>query len=258
MEIELFKQDTLDKLIKASNMLAKSSIVPNSLRNKVEDVFAILVQGAEVGIPPMQALNSISVIQGKPTMNAQLLLALCRNRVKDFSLSISSDPEKISVLVTAKRGQDKFETVWDMKRAQAMGLSVKDNYKKQPLTMLQWRAVSEACRFLCPDALAGFYAKEEFQDFEGKEVSIEPEPNDVDLYYQELKEKHPEQFELGNPEYVIQNGKYRGKDLQSIALVELESYYERLEDRSKKPGFKSWEREVKESIQLFLESQGVV
>ena len=255
-DLTLFDSDNLSKMYKATETLSKSSLVPYSLRGKSADIFAILVMGQEIGVPPMQALNSISVIQGKPTMGAQLLLALCRSKVKEFSLSIEvlATGKDSSVRAHGKRGEDSFVTTWDMDRAARMGLIGKDNYKKQPETMLKWRAVSEVCRTLCPDAIAGFYAKEELIDFDGKEIEIEPEPNDVDVYHQKLKEENPTHYEIGHPDFMVQNAKFRGKQLKDIDDEELVSYYDTLEARSKKQKLKDWEAELMQSIALYMES----
>ena len=46
-----------------------------------------------------------------------------------------------------------------------MGLSSKDNYKKQPATMLGWRAVTACARQACPEALYGVtYTADEMFD----------------------------------------------------------------------------------------------
>jgi hypothetical protein len=50
---------------------------------------------------------------------------------------------------------------WDMARATAMGLSGKDNWKKQPMVMLQWRCVAEGVRICFPSCLGGIYIDDE-------------------------------------------------------------------------------------------------
>ena len=64
----------------------------------------------------------------------------------------------MSVTATIIRSDDPdFEhtVTRDMAWAQSMGLSGKDNYKKQPLTMLEWRAISAVARKACSEALYG-------------------------------------------------------------------------------------------------------
>ena len=173
-ELQLFEKDMIEKMNKAANMLSKAGVIPHHLRGKVPDIFAILLMGSEVGLPPMQSLNQISVIKGKPTMDAQLLIALAKDRCDDFKVTkqkyLGYGPKEAAFEVHARRGEEVFETKWDMDRAHRMGLAAKDNYLKQPETMLKWRALSEAVRTLCPDAISGFAAKQDFQDLDGQNL----------------------------------------------------------------------------------------
>lgn len=232
--------------------LSKSTMIPAPFRGKPVDTFVVILQGQELGLSPMQSLNSIVVIQGKPTLAAQLMLALCRAKLKDFSLSVKQDKESATVI--GKRGDDTFESTWDKDKAAAMGLLGKDNYKKQLVTMLRWRAIAEVCRVLCPDVLMGVYATEEFSDLDGDVIKIEPKDCDVEIYHQERKEQHPEKYELGNPEYEVANGKFRGKSLYQIDETELINYFDTLEARISENKGKTWELELASSISMYLES----
>lgn len=245
---------TTDKLKELSVTLAKSTIIPRQFQGKPIDAFVVILQGQELGLSPMQSLNSINVIQGKITMAAQLMLALCRAKVKDFSLSVRQSSD--SVTAFGKRGDDVFESIWDKDKAAAMGLLGKDNYKKQLVTMLRWRAIAEVCRILCPDVLMGMYAIEEFQDLDGSVVKIDPEPNDVDLYHIERAKEHPEKYESGHPEYEVANGKYRGKALREVDETELAEYHDTLQQRITENKGKKWEVELLSSISTYLESIG--
>jgi hypothetical protein len=61
--------------------------------------------------------------------------------------------------------------VWTIDRAQKLGLTGKDNWKKQPESMLIARATSEVCRRIAADALLGLpYSVEEIAD------TVETEP----------------------------------------------------------------------------------
>ena len=51
-----------------------------------------------------------------------------------------------------------------------MKLDTKDNYQKQPLTMLTWRAITACAREACPEALFGVaYTPDEMFDFASAE-----------------------------------------------------------------------------------------
>lgn len=154
-----------NRQMKIAHTLSKSNIVPAHFRGKPEDVFACVMYGSELGMKPMMALNSIVMIQGNATMKAQTMMAVVRAKCPTAIFTIKVDEDKKIVSVRAQRDKDDlgYEAIWDMEKAKAMGLSHKDNYIKQPTTMLRWRASSEACRMVFSDLLMGIYATEELE-----------------------------------------------------------------------------------------------
>ena len=266
MELKLFEKDNLEKFTQASQILSESAIIPYNLRGKPQDIFAILVYGSEIGLGAMTALQSMSVIQGKITLNAQTMLSIVRANVSDFSISYEFEGEGDDLKVTAygqrNGGKDKYHSTWDFARASAMGLIGKDNYKKQRRQMFTWRATSDVCRFLAPECLNGLLATEDFKDEQGKIlVNVENEAidglkDDLAAYEKREKEEHPEWFNLGCDEYKFRNGKFREKQIKEVEIDELEDYLEVLGKRESGKGLKSWEQEVKQSITLYLEKVG--
>lgn len=258
-ELSLFEESTEKSIVRAATMLSRSKVIPYHLQGeaKIADVFAILVMGMELGLKPMQALNSIHVIQGRATLSAQLMLSIVKRRCPDFRLSIkiAGDQKNPVVHVKGTRhgGDEEFVTTWDMTRAASLGLIGKDNWKKQPLTMLQWRATSEVCRFLAPEAVLGIYTEDEAQDIELSAKDLGGGSlDDPDLILKERQE-HPEWYRDGEGTYKIQNGKYRGKMLEEIDQDNLADYLEYIEKKSVKNKLRDWELNVSSSIRLYLE-----
>lgn len=237
-ELTLFGGESLELLYKACATLSKSKMIPVGLQGKQEDIFAILVMGNELGIRPMQALNSINVIQGKPTVSPQLMIAMIKGKLPDSVIDIKSDEVKgVVTCTTARSRQDLkdglyFTSTWDMVKADKMGLSMKDNYKKQAETMLRWRAVAESCRITFPDIIMGLYMPEEFQDFEGN--TIEKPESDIDKDFP----IPPEEKVVGDL-YRVQNGKFRSKQLKDLSVDEMAEYREELIKRTTPK--KEWE-----------------
>lgn len=58
--------------------LARSNVIPKSLRQKPESVLAVVMAGMELGLTPMRALQSITIISGNMAMKTDLQLALAR------------------------------------------------------------------------------------------------------------------------------------------------------------------------------------
>lgn len=228
-ELDVFSEDRFQHAVKVAGTLAKSSIVPAHFRNKPEDVFATLVLGAELGFKPMQALNSIVMIQGNATLKAQTMLAIARAKVKDLSVNITND--KDSVTVTMKRGDDSYTTTWDDAKAGAMGLLGKDNYKKQKHTMYRWRAISEALKIMCSDVLMGLNTTEELEDLPQQRLTMSQQlKEDLDRDY-----PIPPEEKVVGPLYRVQHGTTMGgRQLKDFSLEEIESYLEKLTAKKNK------------------------
>lgn len=125
----------------------------------------IAMKGRELGIPPMQAFSSITVISGKPCLSAELMLALCYQRVAGFKATFVTPPENQHLECTVKmqrQGGEEQSFRFSMDDAQRAGL-VRDNspWRKFPASMLRARVVSAAARAIAPDAIMGCYTPEE-------------------------------------------------------------------------------------------------
>lgn len=158
-----------DDLLKVSDFLAKSELVPTALRGKPANVAVILQMGLELGIPPMQAINGIDCIQGKPAISPQLGLALIRSKLPNFYIKVETAPDSVSVTVgrDRERPEEFYTATFGDSNAKAMQLDKKDNYIKQKHTMYRWRATMEALRFVASDILKGFYSDEEAENIPG-------------------------------------------------------------------------------------------
>lgn len=137
-----------------AQVFVRSGLLPNTV-NTPEKALVIMMQGRELGIPPMQAFSKISVIQGKPTLGAELQLSLVRNRYPNAKIIFKAMTKKECVIQAARPGDEsqEFSFTWD--DAVAMNLTGKDNWKKMPKNMLKWRCVSDMCRTLFPECLSG-------------------------------------------------------------------------------------------------------
>jgi len=254
--LALFGGDSLERLYKACATLSKSKMIPSALQGKQEDIFAILVMGTELGIKPMQALNSINVIQGKPTVSPQLMIAMIRSKLPDCVIDIKSDAEKgiVSCLTARSKTDFKdglfFKSEWTMEKAEKMGLVLKDNYKKQAETMLRWRAVAESCRITFPDIIMGLYIPEEFQDFDGKTVEAPQKLDSQSMMDQDFPIP-PEEKVIGDL-YRVQNGKFRSKQLKDLSVEDMAEYREDLMKRT--TAKKDWEIQLIHVFGEYLKS----
>lgn len=260
MSLDLVINDDskIDRAVKIANMLAKSKIVPVAFQGKVEDIFAAIMTGAEMGMHPMQSLNAIVMIQGQATLKAQSQLAVVRNRIPNAFIKIEVDETKLIAKCTCARSKDDLDnaytSTWDMNKAKQMGLAGKSNYINQPMTMLRWRAITEALRAIFSDVLLGLYAPEELQDLppvrnDNAGQLLEAVKEDAKRIYEE--QRKPEDSQLG-PLFLIENGKYRGKRLHEMDHEELSDYCEDIRSRGEK---KPWEKTLIVAIDDYFTNQ---
>lgn len=134
--------------------LAKSAIVPGALRGKPADLFLVLLTARDLGIAPTFGLSKIHVVDGKPTLAAEAMLALGLQHGHD--LWVEETTSSRAVAKGRRRGSDRVqEVVYTIDDAAAAGLAGKGPWKAHPAAMLRARAISSLCRFVIPDVLMG-------------------------------------------------------------------------------------------------------
>jgi hypothetical protein len=143
-----------------SNFLT-STAPRNDHNQRQADAFFVIMYGREMGVPPMTALKSIYVIDGKPSASVQMLVGIAKRRGAEFEFP---DPATVTDKATIKirrPGGTWKEYTFTMEMANRMGLGNKGNWTKQPKFMLIWRAAGIACRLEIPDLIGGLYPIEE-------------------------------------------------------------------------------------------------
>ncbi|MFT9059729.1 hypothetical protein [Bifidobacterium aquikefiri] len=168
---------TLQEQMQFAKLASTATILPEAYRNKPADVLVAVNYGASMGLSFADSLYRINVIKGKPSMSAELIASQVRSAGHTL-LPKDEDLQKQSVTVTIIRAdmpEYPFRATRDRTWAQSMGLLAKDNYKKQLMTMLYWRALTACAREACPEALYGAYTPDEIQDIPD-EVHAEVQP----------------------------------------------------------------------------------
>lgn len=155
-------RDEWAQMKELANVAVKSGLLPATIKTP-EAAAIIMLKGRELGIPPMVAFSHIHVIQGKPTMSAEIMLAYIRKDFPTAEINILETTDERCTIEAGRPGAKiltKF--MWDMNKARRMGLADKDNWKKQPGTMLRWRVITEMKRVIFPEVLLGIdYTPEE-------------------------------------------------------------------------------------------------
>ena len=156
----------LQEAIQFAEILAKSTIVPKHYQNKSGDILVAVQMGAELGLKPIQALQNIAVINGKPSVYGDALLALVQINPVFESIKESFDEEINTAYCTVKRkGESEYKVSFNQEDAKKAGLWGKSGpWTTYPKRMLQMRARGFALRDKFADVLGGLITAEEARD----------------------------------------------------------------------------------------------
>jgi hypothetical protein len=157
----------LDVAIKACEMIATSSFCPAGFKGKSGDVLCAIQYGMEVGLLPMQALQSIAVINGKPSIYGDGLIGLCQASGELEYIKETFDDSTMSATCTVKRkGKPERTAVFSSEDAKKAGLWNKPGvWQGYPKRMLQMRARGFPLRDEFADILKGLITEEEAKDY---------------------------------------------------------------------------------------------
>ena len=171
-----FAPQNLTEAMKFCEMLAESSIIPKDFRGKPGDILVAIEWGMEVGLKPMQALNNIAVINGRPSIWGDSALALVRasGLLEYIDEKVEGDT---AVCRVKRKGEPEVVRTFSMEDAERAGLLKKPGpWQQYPKRMLQMRARAWALRDTFPDVLSGIAIAEEVQDIEVEAMPAKPAP----------------------------------------------------------------------------------
>ena len=165
-----FAPTTMTEAIQFSEMLASSNMIPKQYQGKPNDVLVCVQWGYEMGLAPMQALQNIAVINGKPSVYGDAAMALVQNSpvCEDIEELIEDEgtPNPVAVCIAKRKGRKPVTAKFSVEDAKRAGLWGKQGpWTQYPKRMLQMRARGFALRDAFPDVLKGLITIEEAMDF---------------------------------------------------------------------------------------------
>jgi len=156
----------MNEAFKFAEIAAKSDLVPKDYRNKPGNIIIAMTMGQELGLQPIQAIQNIAVINGRPSLWGDAMIALIRGHHTCEYIKEEIDREnKVAICRAKRKGQDEEVREFSLEDAKTAGLSGKQGpWRNYPLRMLQQRARSWALRDVWPDVLTGLVSAEEAMD----------------------------------------------------------------------------------------------
>ena len=166
----------LQEAMQIADLLANSEIVPKDYQKKPGNILVAMQWGAEIGLQPLQAMQNIAVINGRPSLWGDAVLALVRSSglLEQFEETQTDD---VATCIVKRKGHKAVTKTFSKEDAKRAGLLSKAGpWSQYPRRMMQMRARGYALRDEFTDILKGFGVAEEERD---KEIDVTPEPSNI-------------------------------------------------------------------------------
>jgi hypothetical protein len=174
--LAVFTPTNITEAMGLAKLLASSDFVPKDFKGKPGNCFLAMQMGAELGVPPLQALQNIAIINGRPSIWGDLALAVVQANPdyedhREFFTGTPFDDNYTAVFQIKRKGQAWHETKFSVTDAKTAKLWQKRGYNGQdtpwitnPKRMLQMRSRGFGLRDKFADALKGMKLAEEIMD----------------------------------------------------------------------------------------------
>ena len=128
-----------------------------------EEAMAIMLLCQAENLHPAIAMRDFHVIQGRPALKADAMLARFQQAGGAVKWEVYTDEQVTGIFSHPQGGS--LEVTWTLAKAKLIGIANKDNWKNYSRAMLRARCVSEGIRSVYPGCVVGVYTPEEVQDF---------------------------------------------------------------------------------------------
>ena len=214
---------SLEEAFRLASALSASGMAPRGI-DKPEQILVAIMAGAELGLAPFQSLQSFAVVNGRPTLWGDGLMAVVRARgvrVKEW-IDGEGDAMVAHCLATRPDTGEEIErafTVGDAKKAGLWGKA--GPWQQYPKRMLQMRARALALRDGCADMLRGIQIREEVEDY-GHVRDITPTPTGLRARLEAAKPSTAEGFtasqaEDDGPAYDATTGEIQDAEIEPVS-----------------------------------------
>jgi hypothetical protein len=211
-----FSAGSLDEAMRYATIISESDLVPvKDYKGKPGNVLIAIQMGQELGLKPLQALQNIAVINGRPSLWGDAMLGIVKAH-NDFEYIKEWQDKGIAYCTLKRRNEPEQTRSFSKEQAKIAGLLGKQGpWTTYPERMMQMRARSWCCRDVFPDALKGIHSAEESTDL----------PNENNTQKSNAEELN---------QFLVTQAKtnYEGMFEKCSTLDELKSIYTELKDNA--------------------------
>lgn len=141
--------------------LKNGGVLPKGI-DTVQKMVVVLQAGREIGLQPIEALNSLYFVNGKIAMYGEAVPMQIRRAGHRISWGLCN-ADQAEVTITRGDTGESMTQKFTMAEARARGYTSNPIYQKFPENMLKWRALGMIAKFIVPDALRGIGIKEDME-----------------------------------------------------------------------------------------------
>lgn len=186
---ETYQEEAKTQLVPTTNEVSSLEMISKKLHQSglfthlknPYQALAVVEYGRELGVPPMAALQTMAVINGRICVEAKLMLAQFQ---KNGGVIEVLERNKNICRIRFTFGKNVQEVSFSIEDAKRIGLTNKDNWVKYPEEMLFWRCIAKGVRSTAPGVMMGAYTIEEMTEGEAVDIeqlqqkidNIEPQP----------------------------------------------------------------------------------
>lgn len=155
---------TFEQALTFAGYLADSDMVPKDFKGRPGNCLIAIQWGAELGLKPLQAMQNLAIINGRPSLWGDAVIALVRASVL-CEYVIETETATASTCTVKRRGEPEQSRTFTDEDAAKAGLKGKQGpWSQFPKRMRQMRARAFALRDVFPDVLRGLPVAEEIMD----------------------------------------------------------------------------------------------
>jgi len=149
-------QKDFQQLLEKATVLLQSGLLPKEIDTPAKAV-TIALAGQEIGIPAMQSLKEIYVVEGKAQFKSELMLQLAMQRIPGFKHEILKYTRDEVIVKFFRHGIAPFEYGMTLEDAKTSGWvlkkdgGTKNQWKTMPDYMLFNRIISFGLKVFAPD-----------------------------------------------------------------------------------------------------------
>ena len=130
---------------------------PKELEQVAENVAACILAGKALGLDPMNSIQNIFVVHGRPAMYARTMVALVLAAGHEVR-RVEATEQRVVYRGRRKGETEWTEVEWTIARASKAGYTGNKKYQTDPIAMLTAKCQSEISRVIAPDVLTGIAA----------------------------------------------------------------------------------------------------